>query len=95
MQIFLNKLDAIPAIDGVEEERAYAGQLQNFKQGAYNQTNGKAPETNMVWSTGSETYGGDIAKQYANGCYAEVWFKSDTGCWHIAEVRIVATRHCL
>ena len=64
--------------DGVEEERAYAGQLQNFKQGAYNQTNGKAPETNMVWSTGSETYGGDIAKQYANGCYAEVWFKKAT-----------------
>ena len=64
--------------DGVERENAYAGELQNFKQGAYNQTNGKAPETNIVWSTGSETYGGDIAKQYANGCYAEVWFKKAT-----------------
>lgn len=64
--------------DGVEKENAYAGELQNFKQGAYNQTNGKAPETNIVWSTGSETYGGDIAKQYANGCYAEVWFKKAT-----------------
>lgn len=61
--------------DGVEREQAYAGQLQIFKQGAYNQTNGKNPEDNMVWSSGAETYNGDIAKQYANGCYAEVWFK--------------------
>jgi hypothetical protein len=61
--------------DGLERENAYFGELQNFKQGAYNQTNGKKPEENMVWSTGSETYNGDIAKQYANGCYAEVWFK--------------------
>ncbi len=64
--------------DGIERENAYAGELQNFKQGAYNQTNGKNPEDNIVWSTGSETYGGDIAKQYANGCYAEVWFKNAT-----------------
>lgn len=62
--------------DGVERENAYAGELQYFKQGAYNQTNGKAPETNMVWSTGADIYDGDIAKQYENGCYAEVWFKA-------------------
>lgn len=61
--------------DGVERENAYSGELQYFKQGAYNQTNGNDPNSNIVWSTGSETYGGDIAKQYANGCYAEVWFK--------------------
>ncbi|MFD0990798.1 polysaccharide lyase family 7 protein [Mariniflexile jejuense] len=64
--------------DGVERANAYAGELQNFKQGAYNQTNGKDPEENIVWHTGSETYNGDIAKQYANGCYAEVWFKEAT-----------------
>ncbi|MDB2462696.1 polysaccharide lyase family 7 protein [Algibacter sp.] len=64
--------------DGVERKNAYAGEIQYFKQGAYNQTNGKKPEDNIVWSTGSETYGGDIAKQYANGCYAEVWFKEAT-----------------
>ncbi|KAA3633984.1 MAG: polysaccharide lyase family 7 protein [Bacteroidetes bacterium] len=64
--------------DGVERENAYTGELQYFKQGAYNQTNGKSPEDNIVWSAGAETYGGDIAKQYANGCYAEVWFKAAT-----------------
>ena len=64
--------------DGVERENAYAGEIQYFKQGAYNQTNGKNPEENIVWSTGSETYDGDIAKQYANGCYTEVWFKEAT-----------------
>ena len=64
--------------DGVERENGYAGELQNFKQGAYNQTNGKDPKENMVWHTGSETYNGNIAKQYANGCYAEVWFKEAT-----------------
>ncbi|MRX65629.1 polysaccharide lyase family 7 protein [Maribacter luteus] len=64
--------------DGIERENAYAGELQNFKQGAYNQTNGKVPEENIVWNTGSETYNGDIAKQYANGCYTEVWFKEGT-----------------
>lgn len=64
--------------DGTERVNAYAGELQNFKQGAYNQTNGKDPEENIVWSTGSETYGGDIVKQYANGSYTEVWFKEAT-----------------
>ncbi|QRM88916.1 polysaccharide lyase family 7 protein [Lacinutrix sp. WUR7] len=55
---------------GVEREIAYAGEINYFKQGAYNQANGK--------STKSETYGGDIEKQYANGSYAEVWFKAAT-----------------
>ncbi|MBC3759179.1 polysaccharide lyase family 7 protein [Hyunsoonleella sp. SJ7] len=55
---------------GVERENAYAGEKQFFKQGAYNQANGK--------STKSETYNGNIAKQYANGSYAEVWFKEAT-----------------
>lgn len=64
--------------DGVERENAYAGEINYFKQGAYNQTNGKKPEDNMVWSTGSETYNGDISKQYANGSYTEVWFKEAT-----------------
>ncbi|MFK8057552.1 MAG: polysaccharide lyase family 7 protein [Saprospiraceae bacterium] len=64
--------------DGTERESAYAGEIQYFKQGAYNQTNGKDPAKNIVWSTGSETYGGDIANQYANGCYAEVWFREAT-----------------
>ena len=54
----------------VEREIAYAGEINYFKQGAYNQANGK--------STKSETYGGDITKQYANGSYAEVWFKEGT-----------------
>lgn len=54
--------------DGVERDTAYAGEIQYFKQGCYNQANGK--------STKSETYGGDIAKQYANGSYAEVWFRT-------------------
>ncbi len=64
--------------DGVEREEAYSGELQFFKQGAYNQTNGKSPEDNLVWSTGSEIYGGDIAKQYEKGSYAEVWFREAT-----------------
>lgn len=64
--------------DGVERESAYAGELQYFKQGAYNQTNGKSPEDNIVWSTGADIYDGDIAQQYAHGCYAEVWFKDAT-----------------
>lgn len=41
----------------------------------YNQTNGKDPSTNMVWSCGADTFEGDLSKQYANGCYAEVWFR--------------------
>lgn len=61
--------------DGVEQEKSYSEELQYFKQGAYNQSNGKKPISNMVWSTGSETYGGDLAKQYAKGSYTEVWFK--------------------
>jgi len=71
----IRRLYAIIDRDGTEKPNAYAGELQYFKQGAYNQTNGKKPETNMVWSTGSEIYGGDLAKQYANGSYTEVWFK--------------------
>ncbi len=55
---------------GVEREIAYAGELNYFKQGAYNQANAK--------STKSEIYGGDIVKQYENGSYAEVWFKEAT-----------------
>ncbi len=64
--------------DGTEQPTAYAGELQYFKQGAYNQTNGKNPEDNMIWNTGANIYNGDIAKQYANGSYAEVWFKEAT-----------------
>jgi hypothetical protein len=55
---------------GVERDTAYAGEMQYFKQGAYNQANAK--------STKSEIYGGDIEKQYKNGSYAEVWFKNAT-----------------
>lgn len=54
---------------GIEREIAYAGEINYFKQGAYNQANVK---------TGSHTYDGDIVKQYANGSYAEVWFKAAT-----------------
>lgn len=64
--------------DGVERAEAYSGQLGYFKQGAYNQTNGKDPSKNMVWCAGAETYGGDIPQQYANGCYTEVWFRACT-----------------
>nr|WP_313809678.1 polysaccharide lyase family 7 protein [Allomuricauda sp.] len=64
--------------DGTERAIAYSGELNYFKQGAYNQTNGKSPETNRVWCAGAEIYGGDIAKQYENGCYAEVWFREAT-----------------
>lgn len=64
--------------DGTERDNAYAGEIQYFKQGAYNQTNGKKIEDNIVWSTGSEIFGGDIAKQYKNGSYTEVWFKEAT-----------------
>jgi hypothetical protein len=64
--------------DGVERENAYAGEMQYFKQGAYNQTNGKSPDDNMIWSTGADIYDGDIAMQYANGDFAEVWFREAT-----------------
>ncbi len=60
--------------DGTEKPSAYTGESQFFKQGAYNQTNGRQAESNMVWSSESITYGGDLEKQYANGCYTEVWF---------------------
>lgn len=62
--------------DGVERENAYAGEGCFFKLGAYNQTNGKSPEVNRNWCSGAETYDGDIQKQYADGNYAEVWFKT-------------------
>lgn len=71
----IRRLYAVIGRDGTEMPKAYAGEIQYFKQGAYNQTNGKAPETNMVWSTGSNVYEGDLAKQYANGSYTEVWFR--------------------
>ena len=61
--------------DGLEKANAYAGELNYFKQGAYNQTNGKNPINNMVWATGAETFEGDIEKQYLNGCFTEVWFR--------------------
>jgi hypothetical protein len=64
--------------DGTENPNAYSGELVYFKQGAYNQTNGKSYETNKVWAAGAETYGGDISKQYENGCYTEVWFREAT-----------------
>ena len=64
--------------DGVERPTAYAGELNYFKQGAYNQTNGKDPKSNMVWCSGADTYDGDIAKQYEHGDYTEVWFKEAT-----------------
>lgn len=64
--------------DGTERATGYSGELNYFKQGAYNQTNGKNPETNMVWCAGAETYEGNIAKQYENGCYTEVWFSEAT-----------------
>lgn len=64
--------------DGTERASAYSGELNYFKQGAYNQANGKNPEKNMVWFTGSDIYGGDIAKQYKNGSYTEVWYREAT-----------------
>ena len=62
--------------DGVEKPQAYAGELQFFKAGAYNQSNGKDPSKNNVWNTGSNSFDGNIEKQYENGDYAEVWFKT-------------------
>ena len=32
----------------------------------------------MVWFTGADIYGGDIAKQYKNGSYTEVWYREAT-----------------
>ncbi|MFY0606551.1 MAG: polysaccharide lyase family 7 protein [Cyclobacteriaceae bacterium] len=61
--------------DGTERANAYEGEEQFFKLGNYNQSNGREPETNMVWSTGAETYGGNLTQQYSNGSYTEVWFR--------------------
>ncbi len=60
--------------DGVERKEAYTNEGLFYKQGCYNQTNGKPIEMNRVWCAGAETNGGDIKKQFANGNYAEVWF---------------------
>lgn len=62
--------------DGVEREKAYEGEGLFFKLGSYNQTNGKSPEVNKNWCSGAETHGGNIQKQYEDGNYAEVWFKT-------------------
>lgn len=62
--------------DGVERPTAYADEGLFFKLGSYNQTNGKSPEVNKNWCSGAETHGGDIQKQYEDGNYAEVWFKT-------------------
>lgn len=62
--------------DGVERENAYADEGLFFKLGSYNQTNGLSPEVNRNWCSGAETHGGDVQKQYEDGNYAEVWFKT-------------------
>lgn len=62
--------------DGVERKNAYGREGCFFKLGAYNQTNGKSPEVNKNWCSGAETHGGDIKKQYEDGNYTEVWFKT-------------------
>lgn len=72
----IRTLYAVINRDGTEQPTAYGNELQFFKQGTYNQTNGKKPEDNWVWSTGAETYDGDIMRQYENGSYTEVWFKN-------------------
>jgi hypothetical protein len=72
--------------DGVERANAYAEEGLFFKLGCYNQTNGKSPEINRNWCSGAETHGGDVAKQYADGNYAEVWFK--TGAIYVSDKAI-------
>lgn len=62
--------------DGVERKNGYADEGLFFKLGSYNQTNGISPEVNKHWCSGAETHGGDIKKQYEDGNYAEVWFKT-------------------
>lgn len=74
----IRDLYAVIDRDGTEKATAYAGEQQFFKQGAYNQTNGRNPSTNMVWSTGANTYEGDADKQYTNGSYTEVWFRQSS-----------------
>jgi len=61
--------------DGVERPNAYSDEGLFFKLGSYNQTNGKSPELNRNWCSGAETHGGNVAMQYKDGNYAEVWFK--------------------
>ena len=63
---------------GTERSGGYEEELNFFKQGAYNQANGRDPETNMVWSTGSDTYNGDVKEQYGNGSHTEVWFRESS-----------------
>jgi len=70
------KLFAPLGQDGVERATAYTGEGLFFKLGCYNQTNGKSRDENQNWCSGAETHGGDIQKQYADGNYAEVWFKA-------------------
>ncbi len=62
--------------DGIERKNAYAEEGLFFKLGCYNQTNGKSPEENRNWCSGAVTHDGDLQKQYADGNFAEVWFKS-------------------
>ena len=62
--------------DGVERQNAYAREGCFFKLGCYNQTNGLSPEINKNWCSAAETHGGVLDKQYADGNYAEVWFKT-------------------
>lgn len=68
--------------DGTERDTAYAGELQYFKQGAYNQTNAKDPADNSVWNTGATSYSGSVdairAEQYEDGNYTEVWFRESS-----------------
>ncbi len=64
--------------DGLERETAYLGEGLFFKQGCYNQTNGKSPDINKNWCSGAETYGGDVSKQYETGNHAEVWFRESS-----------------
>ena len=66
------------AVTELNDSNAYEGESQFFKQGAYNQTNGRDPSTNMVWSSGAATFDGDVNKQYANGSYTEVWFRESS-----------------
>lgn len=72
------KLFAPMGQGGTERPSAYSEGLNYFKQGAYNQTNGKDREKKWVWFAGAETYGGDISKQYENGSYTKVWFREAT-----------------
>lgn len=74
----IRELYSVIGRDGTERANAYEGENQFFKQGAYNQTNGRDPSTNMVWSSGAETFEGDLQQQYANGSYTEVWFRESS-----------------